>query len=534
LCCKVYKMVAGNRFHSLVLLTALLLLLCPSLPAWGAAGASPKAEAEAFATALRAAAGQVDQTEAVIRQILQRFGLPVYEVEAIPLEEGALYGKPHGLFDLEVHLVAQAFVRGDLLRLDDLVTRWSESGIIQSTDAGETLTGAMVEEALRRLRLEAELRPQDPSGLLIRLVDELGIRAQKPFSLLGSPNYACLRELTGDILFGVASGGGTPGTAGMSAVPGISGIPSIPDIPGMSGGWAGAAGDPAMSPGIAGSPPLMDYLSDYYTELLAEEISEAYAEGDTETADFMMQMLAGNSFPEIFAGLSGGGTPSFSNPAIKELMDMAGVEVPADIDITAGTTGITGMTGMSVTPPMDAVLQAMESQRAAASEAPPEVQAYLQQTEQLMQHIISPSRQDSAVDQGLRAVELMAEQKKAQVQMMQELYDKQIAADKQMLRLNNAPPSDWVKHDANVIMAEAEIEKLTAEYEDFAYDVELQKLLRANGAPEGGEGLVGGLYIVQEEPKTSCLYLDPVQALLITLDLIGLPQAGSEGGVSAW
>lgn len=128
----------------------------------------------------------------------------------------------------------------------------------------------------------------------------------------------------------------------------------------------------------------------------------------------------------------------------------------------------------------------------------------------------------------------MAEQKKAQVQMMQELYDKQIAADKQMLRLNNAPPSDWVKHDANVIMAEAEIEKLTAEYEDFAYDVELQKLLRANEAPKGGEGLVGGLYIVQEEPKTSCLYLDPVQALLITLDLIGLPQAGSEGGVSAW
>ncbi|OPZ64374.1 MAG: hypothetical protein BWY85_01196 [Firmicutes bacterium ADurb.Bin506] len=89
-----------------------------------------------------------------------------------------------GLFEVEIPMIARALVEGKYTALEDLVQAWKLEEIGFASIGGADFTSAGVEAVLRQVRQHAEAAPDDWSGFVIRLVDELGNREEYPFSLL--------------------------------------------------------------------------------------------------------------------------------------------------------------------------------------------------------------------------------------------------------------------------------------------------------------------------------------------------------------
>lgn|GEM_PF-2312184 len=185
----------SNR--SKILVPALLICLALALPAQ--VSASVQDDAIAFAVELRGAR-TIGHVVSILERILDRLGVPVHrlddydfgenpgDVTADDMRNWAISSQP-GLLDLELEIVAEGYLAGNLTPLDGIVSGWRQAGIVSAnTD------GAAVESALRQIRQLASSYPDDERGLAILIFDALGQRERRPFSLLGPMDSSCRKD----------------------------------------------------------------------------------------------------------------------------------------------------------------------------------------------------------------------------------------------------------------------------------------------------------------------------------------------------
>jgi hypothetical protein len=151
-------------------------------------------EARRLADDLSAARTRLE-AEAAILQILERLGVGVYNHLGLPRVPGNERGEDDfWLYDFQVAILAEAFLRSGFTALNDIVESWRgyhqagwTFGPQKVPTTFKLFDALQVEQALRALRRQAEEAPEEARGLLIRLFDALGDREQHPFNLLDEP-----------------------------------------------------------------------------------------------------------------------------------------------------------------------------------------------------------------------------------------------------------------------------------------------------------------------------------------------------------
>lgn len=151
-------------------------------------------EAQRLAEGLFASRTRLE-AEAAILEILERLGVGVYNHLGLPRVPGNERGEDDfWLYDFQVTILAEAFLRSGYTALNDIVESWRgyhqagwTFGPRKVPETFKLFDPLQVEEALRALRRQAEETPEEARGLLIRLFDALGDREQHPFNLLDEP-----------------------------------------------------------------------------------------------------------------------------------------------------------------------------------------------------------------------------------------------------------------------------------------------------------------------------------------------------------
>jgi hypothetical protein len=180
----------------------------------GAAPVTPATEAGRFSRALRAAAMSADVQEVIV-ELLDSLGVPVCNAAGQSIGQHPRTSADLCVYEVEVRAVSRAFLGGTLTPLDTLAADWAREGA--TCDGYEPCDGQAIEAILRQMREQAEMAPEDWQGYLIRLVDDLGQRTDRPFSLLGSVDPTCSTA---------ASGAGIP-TPSDGAAATASGLSSV-------------------------------------------------------------------------------------------------------------------------------------------------------------------------------------------------------------------------------------------------------------------------------------------------------------------
>lgn len=162
-----------DRCWILPLLLLVLLLL-------GSIGeAATQHKAKALAERIKTAQSGEEIFRSVIT-VLDLLDIPVLN------SSGQAIGNGQGdlvLYEMEIQIVVDAYQKGVLIPLEDLVNMWKVYGLL--CWGRSDYTAENIEQALRDLRTIAEEHVDNPDGLTIKLIDELGARENEPFSLLG-------------------------------------------------------------------------------------------------------------------------------------------------------------------------------------------------------------------------------------------------------------------------------------------------------------------------------------------------------------
>jgi hypothetical protein len=174
----------------------------------GAMRPTPSSEAARFAGDLRAAATPSD-VGGIVTELLDGLGVAVCDATGQTI--GQHRGSDPGtcVYAIEIEAVSRSFLRGALLPLDALVQDWAREGL--ACPGSAPCDGDAVEAMLRDMRRQAEITPNGWRGFPIRLVDELGRRNDRPFSLLEPSDRSCLGS---DPRKPAAAPGGAPPRAG--------------------------------------------------------------------------------------------------------------------------------------------------------------------------------------------------------------------------------------------------------------------------------------------------------------------------------
>lgn len=194
----------SRRARGWVVLGALAVSLTVNTAFAVAVQSSPRVEAARFARDLRAATTSAGVAEVVL-ELLDSLGVSVCDATGRAVGQHRSSDPGACVYEIEVRAVSRAFLRGTLMPLDTLAADWAREGL--TCPGSQPCDGAAAEAMLREMRRQAEVTPNNWQGFLIRLVDDLGRRSDRPFSLLSLGDKSCL---SGAKAPGAAPGGSPP------------------------------------------------------------------------------------------------------------------------------------------------------------------------------------------------------------------------------------------------------------------------------------------------------------------------------------
>lgn len=482
-------------------MTVGLLVLGGPRPVMAGGGVTPASEAKRLAEALYAAAAAarggagggasasaseaaVREVEAIIREIMEalqvptlgpNFGLDSAGGAASPgfgevqVDEGAA---AIGLFEVEIPIIAKAFVEGKYTALEDLVQAWKAGAIGFEAIGGAEFTSAGVEAVLRQVRQEAEASPDDWGGFVIRLVDELGDREQYAFSLLGEER-----------------GGEKPKEA--------------------AGGSVQAVG--ATMARDAAQAMISGFANDAASEMgWDSQAMQAQLSSPQNMQQMMQGMLDQNMWSIAAPFLQAAQAQNPGLPSVQEIQNMmaqaAGMMSQAAAGQIPGGGGAGAAGGQQLTPEMRQYMQAAVAQ-----------------TEVAMSGDISGA--SAASDEMTRANMKMrvAQLQQAAVGEREDVAD-EYGDEPDALRFV----------DLGARVAGVDAIRNTAEDDLESFEELLENREEERAADDEREQQTASKMVIQlEDEDTSKLMLDPVQIWLISMDLIDAarPGMGVSGGV---
>jgi len=141
---------------------------------------SPAKESERLAKALKEARTQLE-AEAVIYNILNRMGIGVYNLQLRPRIVGnEQSNEDFYLFDYQVSIMANAFLNKTYITMNSFAQAMGLLGVPlpQEGNVTQPITPIELERLLRKARKWAEDNPKDHLGFPILLIDELGDRKE--------------------------------------------------------------------------------------------------------------------------------------------------------------------------------------------------------------------------------------------------------------------------------------------------------------------------------------------------------------------
>lgn len=469
------KLFLGSIKFNIIIIILILMIFMVSVNA-EEKQISPADEANRLREALRETEEE-EETYTIIENIFKLLGVKIIDYEEEPPDE-----EPY-MYKYQIKIIAISYLDGQLMALEDLVAQWYAQGLDFFGPAG-SMTGEDIELALRKIRRQAELAPNNWDGFVIRLLDALGDREKKPFALLSPEMAACQKDENRNKIVGGAE---------VSA----------------SDNQAEGSDDNQEDEHLQKDPRQM------MMEGLAEEVARAEAEGDEETLAIIENMMAKGDDLDIDKITSGNFAEMLSEM-------FTGLEDGEGGEIEEGEI-------------MEMLSEAEKATKEASDEADTEEEALVMDEISSMMGTMQRGTIEETIVQSQSVLKNMSLPVKKDIDQAREEAEKSSKRERENARSDDeSDASTFFGIGLSEARSSLEINYMERLYEETKrYNEMLEEELKYVPGDEDREFLA--LYYTRESKEpTTCLFLDPIQVVLVEFDLFGLLTVNTDNIGRGW